>query len=48
MRFALATARKDLRRSRHNLTELLMWIGIPLIIGGVIVLSFGGSGGGAT
>ena len=47
MRFALATARKDLRRSRHNLIELVMWMGIPLIIGGVIVLSFGGTGGGA-
>lgn len=48
MRFLLATARKDLRRSRHNLLELVLWVGIPLIIGGVIVLAFGGAGGGPT
>jgi ABC-type Na+ efflux pump permease subunit len=46
MRFLFATARKDWRRNRRNLPELALWIGIPLIIGGVIVLAFGGSGGG--
>jgi len=48
MRFVLATARKDWHRYRRNLPELLLYIGIPLIIGGVIVLSFGGAGGGPT
>jgi hypothetical protein len=40
MRFLFATARKDWRRNRRNLPELALWIGIPLIIGGVIVLAF--------
>ncbi len=45
MRFAWVTAMKDWRSHRRNPLELLMWIGIPLVIGLLIVLAFGGEGG---
>ena len=45
MGFALTTARKDLRRRATDPWSLLMWLGIPLLIGGLITLATGGSGG---
>ena len=42
MRFLLATARKDLLRLRRDWPALLLWIGIPLLVGGLLVLVFGG------
>ena len=41
MRFLLATARKDLLRIRRDWPALLLWIGIPLMVGGLLVLVFG-------
>ena len=42
MRFLFATARKDLLRLRNDWPALLLWIGIPLLVGGLLVLVFGG------
>ena len=42
MRFLVATARKDLLRLRNDWPALLLWIGIPLLVGGLLVLVFGG------
>lgn len=42
MRFVLATARKDLHRIRRDWPALLLWTGIPLMVGGLLVLMFGG------
>lgn len=41
----LAAARKDLVRRWRDPWALAMWIGIPLVIGGLIVLAMGGRGG---
>ena len=41
MRYLLATARKDLMRIRGDWPALLLWIGIPLMVGGLMVLVFG-------
>lgn len=41
MRFLLATARKDLLRIRRDWPALLLWLGIPLMVGGLLVLVFG-------
>jgi ABC-type multidrug transport system permease subunit len=45
MRFAWASAWKDLQRHRRDPVGVLMWIGIPLIVGGLIILAFGGEDG---
>lgn len=45
MSFLWQTMRKDLRRHRRNPLEFLLWICIPLLIGGLIILAFGGRGG---
>lgn len=42
MRFLLSAARKDLQRIRNDWPALLLWIGIPLMVGGLLVLVFGG------
>lgn len=42
MRFLLATARKDLLRLARDWPSLLLWVGIPLAVGGIMVLMFGG------
>jgi ABC-type multidrug transport system permease subunit len=42
VRFVLATARKDLQRIRRDWPALLLWMGIPLMVGGLLVLMFGG------
>ena len=45
MSFIWLTAMKDWRRQRRNPAEVLVWLGIPLLIGSLIILAFGGSGG---
>ena len=42
MRFLFSAARKDLLRIKNDWPALLLWIGIPLMVGGLIVLVFGG------
>jgi ABC-type multidrug transport system permease subunit len=46
VRFVFATARKDLLRLARDWPSLLIWVGIPLIVGGLLVLMFGGDDGG--
>jgi ABC-type multidrug transport system permease subunit len=45
VRFLWSTALKDLRRHRRNPVEFLLWIGIPIVIGVVIIMAAGGRGG---
>lgn len=45
MSFALITMRKDSQRMRRNPAELVMWLGVPLIIGTLIILASGGKSG---
>jgi ABC-type multidrug transport system permease subunit len=45
MGFIWRTAVKDWRRQRRNPLEFLLWLGIPLLIGGLIILAFGGRDG---
>ena len=42
MRFLLSAARKDLLRIKNDWPALILWIGIPLMVGGLLVLVFGG------
>jgi hypothetical protein len=44
-RFLAATALKDVRRQLADPLGLLTWMGLPLVIGGLIVLVSGGEGG---
>ncbi len=44
---ALLFARKDLERLRRAPTSLALWIGIPLVIGGMLALATGGGSGGS-
>lgn len=43
--FLVTTAQKDLLRRLRDPVSLLLWLGIPLAIGGMLRLVFGGSGG---
>ena len=45
--FLLDTAYKDLKRKLRDPMAFLVWLGIPIVIGGMIQLAFGGSGGGS-
>jgi ABC-type Na+ efflux pump permease subunit len=45
MRFLWSTTVKDLRRHRRSPAEFLIWLGVPLLIGGLIILASGGRGG---
>ena len=45
MSFVLSVLRKELIRLAADKTSVLLWIGLPLVIGGLITLSMGGSGG---
>ncbi len=45
MSFIWSTALKDWRRHRRNPAEFAIWLGIPLLIGALIILAFGGRGG---
>ena len=44
MRFALVAALKDLRRRAADPAALLMWIGLPVVLGGLMSLIGGGDG----
>jgi ABC-type multidrug transport system permease subunit len=46
LRFVLATARKDLLRLARDWPALAIWVGIPLMIGGLLFLVFGGEDAG--
>jgi ABC-type multidrug transport system permease subunit len=41
VRFLLSAARKDLLRIKNDWPALLLWVGIPLMVGGLLVLVFG-------
>jgi ABC-type multidrug transport system permease subunit len=45
MRFVSTTFRKDWRRRWRNPLEILVWVGIPLVVGLLIALAFGGRRG---
>jgi len=45
MEFILATARKDLLRRLRDPLGLIVWMGIPLFIAGILFLVFGRGGG---
>ena len=47
MRFLLTCARKDLRRRLADPMALILWLAIPLLIGGLMSLIFGGGGSSA-
>ena len=44
MGFVWASALKDLRRRLNDRMALVMWLGIPLVIGGLMSLAMGGGG----
>ena len=44
MRFLLDSAKKDLRRRLKDPVALALWLGIPLVIGGLMSLATGGGG----
>ena len=44
LRFALASARKDLLRRARDPLALLLWMGIPVVMGGLISLVFSSGG----
>jgi len=48
MGFLLASVRKDLRRWTQDKTALLIWLGIPFLIGGLITSMVDGGGGSPT
>lgn len=45
MRFLWSSARKDLGRRLTDPLALVVWLGIPLFLGGIMVLAFGGRSG---
>lgn len=45
MSFLLATAAKDWKRQRRDPASLLLWIGIPILIGGLMTMLSGGKEG---
>ncbi len=45
MRFLFASVKKDLSRWRQDKTALLIWLGIPFLIGGLITSMIDGGGG---
>ena len=45
MRFLWSTIRKDWLRYSRDPAEFALWLGIPLLIGALIILAFGGRGG---
>ena len=45
MTFVWRTILKDLQRQRHNPVEFVIWLGVPLLIGGLMVMVTGGKGG---
>ena len=47
MHFIVSTIRKDIARWRQDLTAILLWLGIPFLVGGLVTAMMDG-GGGAT
>ena len=45
MKFLFASVKKDLMRWRQDRTALLIWLGIPFLIGGLITSMIDGGGG---
>lgn len=45
MSFALATAKKDVQRKLRDPFAILLWLGIPIVIGAMLKFAFGGSNG---
>ena len=45
MHFFLASLKKDLARWRQDLTAIMIWLGIPFLIGGLITMMIDGGGG---
>ncbi len=45
MSFLFASVRKDLQRWAQDKTALLIWLGIPFLIGGLITSMIDGGGG---
>ena len=45
MNFLLASVKKDLARWRQDLTAIMIWLGIPFLIGGLITSMIDGGGG---
>jgi len=43
--FVLRTARKDWARQRNDPMSFLIWLGVPLLIGGILILLSGGKEG---
>ena len=43
--FLLSTAAKDLRRRLRDPLGLLLWLVIPMVVGGILTLAFGGEDG---
>lgn len=48
MNFLLASIKKDLQRWMQDKTALLIWLGIPFLIGGLITMMMDGGGGAPT
>ena len=46
MGFVFSTALKDLARWRQDKSAILMWIGVPLLVGGLVTSLMDGDGGG--
>ena len=45
MRFLWSTALKDWRRHKRDPVALVLWLGVPLLIGGLITMVSGGASG---
>lgn len=45
MSFVFATAKKDLARWRQDAMSIVLWLSIPLLIGGLISALMSGDGG---
>ena len=45
MNFLFASVKKDLARWRQDLTAIMIWLGIPFLIGGLITAMIDGGGG---
>ncbi|MBZ0268593.1 ABC transporter permease [bacterium] len=45
MSFVLRTARKDWARQRNDPMSFLLWLGIPILIGGLLIMMSGGKEG---
>ena len=46
MEFILSSVRKDIARWRKDSTAILLWLGIPFLVGGLLTAMMDGNGGG--